>query len=174
MPVQCLKHQNYITSIIGNQLLNMECMFYIQKGFRINYVIRCCPCLTHKHFEKAVDPGTTSRLTRRKKSLSWVHRRAHQLFCLVNRPVVLGSTRPSPEQNLYVYLHFFFSILLDFKVKILRLFSGMVGGGATGRRFVPKSLSRKGLCALTSKDTGHSLFPLSPTSGLPSLTSLSL
>ena len=54
--------------------------------------------------EKAVNPGTTSRLTRRKCLFSWVWRRTHKLFRPVNLPVVPGSTRPSPEQRVYVYV----------------------------------------------------------------------
>ena len=62
--------------------------------------------LTHKLSEKAVNPGTTSRLTRRKRWFFWVRRRAHRLFCPVNRPVVPGSTGPSPEQKVYVCVPF--------------------------------------------------------------------
>ena len=62
--------------------------------------------LTHILFEKAVNPGTTSRLTRRNCLFSWFRRRTHNLFCLVNRPVVPGSTGPRPEQKVYVYLPF--------------------------------------------------------------------
>ena len=50
--------------------------------------------LTHKLFVKAVAPGTTSRLTRRKRLFSWFRRRTHKLFCPVDRPVVPGSTGP--------------------------------------------------------------------------------
>ena len=62
--------------------------------------------LTHKLFEKAVNPGTASRLTTRKCLFSWLRRRTHKLFCPVNRPVVPGSTGPWPEQKVYVYVPF--------------------------------------------------------------------
>ena len=62
--------------------------------------------LTHKLFEQAVNPGTTSRLTRRNCLPFWVRRRTHRPFCPVNWPVVPGSTGPSPEQKVYVYVPF--------------------------------------------------------------------
>ena len=62
--------------------------------------------LTHKLFEKVVNSGTTSQLTRRKWLFCWVRRRTHKLFCPVSRPVVPGSTGPSPEQKVYVYVPF--------------------------------------------------------------------
>ena len=53
----------------------------------------------HKMFEKAVDCGTTSLLTKKRLYL-W--RRTNNFFCPVNRPVVPGSTGPSPEHKVYV------------------------------------------------------------------------
>ena len=38
--------------------------------------------------------------------ISWARRRRHKLHCPVNRPVVPGSTGPSPEQEVYVYVPF--------------------------------------------------------------------
>ena len=55
--------------------------------------------LTHKLFEKAVNPRTTSRPTRRKCLFSWFRRSTHKLICPVNRPVVPESAGPSPEQK---------------------------------------------------------------------------
>ena len=62
--------------------------------------------LTHKRFEMALDPRSTSRLTRRNCLFFWIGRRAHKLFCPVNWPVVLGSTEPSPKQKAYVHVPF--------------------------------------------------------------------
>ena len=35
---QCLKHQNYTTTIVTNLFLEMPCIFYIRNCFRISYV----------------------------------------------------------------------------------------------------------------------------------------
>ena len=52
--------------------------------------------------ETAADPGTTSRLTRRKFDISWVPRRNHKLSYLVSQSVVPGSTGLSPEREFFV------------------------------------------------------------------------
>ena len=62
--------------------------------------------LAHKLCEKAVNLGTTSQSTRRKRLFSWIRRRTHQRFCLVNCPVLVVSTGPSPEQEVYVHVPF--------------------------------------------------------------------
>ena len=62
--------------------------------------------LTHELFKNSVNPGTTSRLTRRKRLFSWVRSRTHKLSCPDNRSVVPGSTGPWPEQKVYVHVPF--------------------------------------------------------------------
>ena len=52
--------------------------------------------LTHKLFEKAVNPGTTSRLTRENACFSWARRRKPKIFRPVNGPVV---GQPDPDQS---------------------------------------------------------------------------
>ena len=40
----------------------------------------------------SVNPGTTSRLTRRKRLFSWVRRRTHEL-------ILVGLNQPDPNQS---------------------------------------------------------------------------
>ena len=62
--------------------------------------------LTHKLSEKAVNPGTTSRSTRKNVYFPWFGGEHINCFCPVYQLVVPGSTGPSPEQNIYVYVPF--------------------------------------------------------------------
>ena len=55
---------------------------------------------------QAMNPGTTSRSTRRKCLFCRARRRTHTFFGLVSRLVAPGSTGPSPEQKVYVYVPF--------------------------------------------------------------------
>ena len=55
------------------------------------------------HFWLECNPWTTSRLTRRSAYFPGLGGQ-HKPFCPVNRPVVLASTGPSPEQRVYVYV----------------------------------------------------------------------
>ena len=62
--------------------------------------------LTHNLFEKVVNSGATSRLTRRNCLFSWVQRRTHELLCPVNWPAVPVPTGTPPEQKVCVYVPF--------------------------------------------------------------------
>ena len=89
---------------VKNQDLNCQARLKFQA--RLIRQEKAHELLTHTLFETAVDPGTTNQLTRRECLCSWFRRRTHKLFCLVNRPVIQGSTGPSPEQKVYVYVPF--------------------------------------------------------------------
>ena len=67
--------------------------------------------LTYKLFQKRFNPRTTSRLTRRNCFFSWVRRRTHKLSCPVNRPLIPGSTGPSPEQTFMLMCLFLFLLV---------------------------------------------------------------
>ena len=94
--------------------------FLVAKFFVLSGKKKARELLTHKLFEKAVNPGTTSWLTRRKCLFSCVQRRAHKLFCPVNGSVVSGSTGPRPEQKVYVYVPFSLPILLSDELRTCR------------------------------------------------------
>ena len=82
----------------------------------------------HMNFEhisllkRQLTPGQPAGQPKENDSFPAVRRRTHKLVCPVNRPLVPGSTGPSPEQKVYVYVPF---SPIFFKIQALRGTSGL-------------------------------------------------